>query len=644
MGVTVSVEEVAIFEGFGAKEVVEQDATLLQAGIRPEEQDVKIREFLNINGATAALIRMIATLIHEKTTEQSNELNKAQYMLSIVKDKNEIKQLQNHIEMLTQQYNQDMAAMQDQVMKLEVSLQQVTTEKNTLTNAIGSEKAVMLTHEIGSFESKEHYEELNESDCASVTKNEESDDESMADSFVDRFRELKIPQSLKVLGKRQIEKEPIENALTSETGNSLKDSIHATKKKENHEGKQSFSKHVLGVNIATCGVNKEELTQMIKDDMISSNVNFEQIKEVFANHNNHMTVTVATLQEANKIMMTKYNRQYTYVKLYELNQTIGHTKIILKNIPKHVTKQMLTTAIKENIGNTGELIYKVNKYSTDVETTVKVQIADKKFKELWSIPCNGYRIEVHQTQIISDQALRARNNFMAKIVNIAPNTTEQQLVQDMLARHAKFWKLNNVSNTEMEATVHFATFTDRSLAMSKLLKVKGKECNWIMINKGTNTMRIVHERGQPNRQRLCTICGKNNHVTQECFFRQREVRVYCTICKRNGHTNQECYFRNRNGRRTRVDSRIGSHQNGSSYQNVSSEAREYDNYSERRQFFRTGSNRIPITTPRYVNRETDRYNKGQTSSSAKDKRNFNYNSNRYDERGYRNTYNSARRY
>ncbi|RIA88291.1 hypothetical protein C1645_826549 [Glomus cerebriforme] len=56
MGIMISVEEVMLFESFSAKEVSKQDATLLQAGIQPEEQDMKIREFLNINGQKAQAI------------------------------------------------------------------------------------------------------------------------------------------------------------------------------------------------------------------------------------------------------------------------------------------------------------------------------------------------------------------------------------------------------------------------------------------------------------------------------------------------------------------------------------------------------------------------------------------------------------
>ncbi|RIA97503.1 hypothetical protein C1645_732353 [Glomus cerebriforme] len=115
-------------------------------------------------------------------------------------------------------------------------IQQLVTERNTIKNALGIEKAEMLLRESGYYESKEHYEKAGESDCASMTKNDESDDESMADSLNDRFRNLAIPPSLKSLGKRKEVEEPKE-IIGSKTGNFLKDN-YATKKLNKHEGKQ----------------------------------------------------------------------------------------------------------------------------------------------------------------------------------------------------------------------------------------------------------------------------------------------------------------------------------------------------------------------------------------------------------------------
>ncbi|RIA81858.1 hypothetical protein C1645_836266 [Glomus cerebriforme] len=113
MGIMVLVEEVAIFEGFGAKEVSEQDVTLLQVGITPVEQDIKIREFLNTNGAMAALIKMIATLVHAKIKEQIKELCKTGYIANLLANKNEIKQLQLQIEYITNQYMNEKMVLQN---------------------------------------------------------------------------------------------------------------------------------------------------------------------------------------------------------------------------------------------------------------------------------------------------------------------------------------------------------------------------------------------------------------------------------------------------------------------------------------------------------------------------------------------------
>ncbi|RIA86322.1 hypothetical protein C1645_829424 [Glomus cerebriforme] len=54
IGIHVSKEEVAMLQGFGMKQVSEQDEILLTIGARSIEDDREIREFLDINGSTAA--------------------------------------------------------------------------------------------------------------------------------------------------------------------------------------------------------------------------------------------------------------------------------------------------------------------------------------------------------------------------------------------------------------------------------------------------------------------------------------------------------------------------------------------------------------------------------------------------------------
>ncbi|RIA90050.1 hypothetical protein C1645_738145 [Glomus cerebriforme] len=170
MGINISTEEVAVFEGFGAKQVQDQDATLLSAGIKPEDQDVNIRSFLNINGATAALIRIIATLVHAKTKEQTEALCKAEYMSSLFKDKNEIKHLQEQIVTMTNQYIETEKLAKHKIDELSNKLQEAITDRNTLKNAYGEKKAEILLRETGYYESKAHYLDPDESDYASSIK------------------------------------------------------------------------------------------------------------------------------------------------------------------------------------------------------------------------------------------------------------------------------------------------------------------------------------------------------------------------------------------------------------------------------------------------------------------------------------------
>ncbi|RIA81172.1 hypothetical protein C1645_837429 [Glomus cerebriforme] len=81
-------------------------------------------------------------------------------------------------------------------------------------------------------------------------------------------------------------------------------------------------------------------------------------------------------------------------------------------------------------------------------------------------------------QVVSERALKRRRQFTAKILNIPPNTTEQQLEKELLPRHAKHWKIYNIDNTTMEAIVLFASLNDRNLVTKRKIKVKDSDCNW----------------------------------------------------------------------------------------------------------------------------------------------------------------------
>ena len=73
MGIFLSREEVKGLEGFGMADTETKDKILLAAGMAPTDTDKDIKDFLNIDGPTAALIRGIGTIIHEKTEIHTKE-------------------------------------------------------------------------------------------------------------------------------------------------------------------------------------------------------------------------------------------------------------------------------------------------------------------------------------------------------------------------------------------------------------------------------------------------------------------------------------------------------------------------------------------------------------------------------------------
>ncbi|RIA97506.1 hypothetical protein C1645_871275 [Glomus cerebriforme] len=95
-------------------------------------------------------------------------------------------------------------------------------------------------------------------------------------------------------GKRKEKDEPIEKS-GDKLGSSLKDSMHATKKIDKHEGKQSFQKHVLGVNCAACSIDNEEMLQ--KKEIYCENIKYtpntteeQPTKELELRHAKHWKI------------------------------------------------------------------------------------------------------------------------------------------------------------------------------------------------------------------------------------------------------------------------------------------------------------------------------------------------------------------
>ncbi|RIA79909.1 hypothetical protein C1645_839656 [Glomus cerebriforme] len=348
MGINISTEEVAIFESFGAKQIQDQDATLLSAGIKPKEQDINIRSFLDINGTTAALIKTIAIL---------------------------------QIVTITNQYIEAEKLVKNQINELSIKLQEIITDWNTIKNAYGEKKAELILRKTGYYELKAHYMDPDESDCTLSIKND-SDNE---------------------IG---IEDEPIEMNTNDQNRRSLNNSIHVTKKKVQYMEKQSFHKHILGVNCIASEVTNKELEQMIKEDMIA---------------------------------------------LYELNQTISHTKILLKNVPKHVTKEMLKDTVE------------------------------------------------------------------AKIRNLPPNTTDQQLEGELLPRHAKHWKVYNINKYKME-TLDIKEVTEDNLVdetrmimeetAEEIVEESTIKYNQIKINKGNTEVKLNARKNDEEQKELEQITNK----------------------------------------------------------------------------------------------------------------------------------------
>jgi hypothetical protein len=52
--------------------------------------------------------------------------------------------------------------------------------------------------------------------------------------------------------------------------------------------------------------------------------------------------------------------------------------------------------------------------------------------------------------------------------------------------------------------------------------------------------RVGHTKLQCNKKTACSICKKDNHVEENCYFRNKK---YCSICRKSNHDEKNCGFK-----------------------------------------------------------------------------------------------------
>jgi hypothetical protein len=52
--------------------------------------------------------------------------------------------------------------------------------------------------------------------------------------------------------------------------------------------------------------------------------------------------------------------------------------------------------------------------------------------------------------------------------------------------------------------------------------------------------KVGHTKLQCNKKTACSICKKDNHVEENCYFR---IKKYCSICRKNNHVEKDCRFK-----------------------------------------------------------------------------------------------------
>ncbi|UZO11194.1 uncharacterized protein OCT59_002766 [Rhizophagus irregularis] len=158
--------------------------------------------------------------------------------------------------------------------------------------------------------------------------------------------------------------------------------------------------------------------------------------------------------------------------------------------------------------------------------------------------------------------IKQRERIVADILNIPNEIDETTFSKILKTTSLRYWfKTNNRTKGTYNMKIYFNNEEDRKQTISRKIKIDGKNFTWFFQtaprrqNNFRNERRNDNELGKRFQQEMhdgrkakrsrCDICKKNNHITDECYFNNRN-RTHENRRNRNDNWNEA--YRHRKGR------------------------------------------------------------------------------------------------
>ncbi|GES91124.1 hypothetical protein GLOIN_2v1824527 [Rhizophagus clarus] len=439
MGITISREEVKALEGFGKLQQEERVALLTERGMKIEDRDWEIGEFLGTDEVTGTLIRGLITLGADKQRElMVNEAN--QYIKTIQEMHNEL----TNERML--QYMEDKKRWEEHMKYYYHTTSPKTHNLITEVGIPDIEDITLLqgTNDNILKEELDLLEDYTSSDEESYTNKRHRD------MTIEHTGDKKIPTNTNQQSRMQKKYEKGKNLLLEDQSIMIANDneiIMFDSGKSNKNASQHAPKGVKDFKYFA-GIVEYNLKEKDHQKIINSLNNEENdepllpytINRLGTTHNEHMTPYVYVRFHYKKERDNFCNNNHVtrnigkFEPLKWMDAVDAHISIIFEHIPKVLTQAELETHIEKELGkiiNIEGIRHDSKNEEWSVKAKVDVRCIEKKLIDTWRFYLqNGNFIKVRPLNFRREE-IDNRNSYAAMIMSIGNEIPYEKVINEL---------------------------------------------------------------------------------------------------------------------------------------------------------------------------------------------------------------------
>ncbi|UZO08314.1 uncharacterized protein OCT59_028572 [Rhizophagus irregularis] len=207
-------------------------------------------------------------------------------------------------------------------------------------------------------------------------------------------------------------------------------------------------------------------------------------------------------------------------------------------------------AIEDKLGKLKNVTQKIgNEKWISMKLEMDIKCTEDELFNTWGVLVKNKMIKIKPMNY-KYHIIKQRGRIMAEILDIPNKIDETTFSKILKTTSARYWfKINNRTKGTYNMKIYFNNEEDRKQAISKKIKIDGKIFTWFFRTGSGRQNNFRNERRNDN--------GFGKRFQQEMYDGRKAERSRCNICKKNNHITDECYFNNRNrtheNRRNRND-------------------------------------------------------------------------------------------